>query len=60
MACRTTIPSAISARRTRRNHPLAWDQKLANRGFSCVRIVVENTLKHFQDLAQQFRHAVGI
>lgn len=49
--------------KARRNHPLTWDQKLANRELSCIRIVVENTvcqLKHFQILAQQFRHALGI
>lgn len=47
--------------KARRNHPLTLDQKWANREFSSVRIVVENTLsqlKHFQVLAQQFRHAV--
>lgn len=49
--------------KARRNHPLTLDQKLANREFSSVRIVVENTLsqlKHFQILAQQFRHALGL
>ncbi len=47
--------------KARRNHPLLPDQKLANREFSGVRIVVENTLshvKHFRILADQFRHSV--
>jgi IS5 family transposase len=47
--------------KARRNHPLTFDQKLANREFSSVRIVVENTLshmKHFKVLAHQFRHTV--
>jgi len=47
--------------KARRNHPLTSDQKLANREFSSVRIVVENTLshmKHFKVLAHQFRHTV--
>lgn len=49
--------------KARRNHPLTPDQKLANREFSCVRIVVENTLshmKHFKVLAHQFRHTVEL
>ena len=49
--------------KARRNHPLTPDQKLANREFSSVRIVVENTLshmKHFKVLAHQFRHTVEL
>lgn len=49
--------------KARRNHPLTPDHKLANREFSSVRIVVENTLshmKHFKALAHQFRHAVDL
>ncbi len=49
--------------KARRNHPLNPDQKLANREFSSVRIVVENTLshmKHFRVLAHQFRHTVAL
>lgn len=49
--------------KARRNHPLTPDQKLANREFSSVRIVVENTLshmKHFKVLAHQFRHSVDL
>ena len=49
--------------KARRNHPLTPDHKLANREFSSVRIVVENTLshmKHFKALAHQFRHAVAM
>jgi IS5 family transposase len=49
--------------KARRNHPLTPDQKLANREFSSVRIVVENTLshmKHFKVLAHQFRHTVAL
>jgi IS5 family transposase len=49
--------------KARRNHPLPPDQKLANREFSSVRIVVENTLshmKHFKVLAHQFRHSVEL
>ena len=49
--------------KARRNHPLTLDQKLANREFSSVRIVVENTLshmKHFKVLAHQFRHTVEL
>jgi hypothetical protein len=46
-----------------RNHPLAEDQKLANRELSSIRIVVENTLaelKHFKVLADRFRHSIGL
>jgi hypothetical protein len=49
--------------KARRNHPLTPDHKLANREFSSVRIVVENTLshmKHFKALAHQFRHTVDL
>lgn len=49
--------------KARRNHPLTLDQKLANREFSSIRIVVENTLshmKHFKALAHQFRHSVSL
>jgi hypothetical protein len=49
--------------KARRNHPLTPDHKLANREFSSVRIVVENTLshiKHFKVLAHQFRHSVEL
>jgi IS5 family transposase len=49
--------------KARRNRPLTSDQKLANREFSSVRIVVENTLshmKHFKVLAHQFRHTVDL
>ncbi len=49
--------------KARRNRPLTPDQKLANREFSSVRIVVENTLshmKHFKVLAHQFRHSVDL
>ncbi|NIS82595.1 MAG: transposase [Anaerolineales bacterium] len=49
--------------KARRNHPLTPDHKLANREFSSVRIVVENTLshmKHFKVLAHQFRHTVEV
>jgi hypothetical protein len=49
--------------KARRNHPLTPDQQLANREFSSVRIVVENTLshmKHFKVLAHQFRHTVEL
>jgi IS5 family transposase len=49
--------------KARRNHPLTPDHKLANREFSSVRIVVENTLshiKHFKALAHQFRHSVEL
>jgi hypothetical protein len=49
--------------KARRNHPLTPDQKFANREFSTVRIVVENTLshlKHFKVLAHQFRHTVEL
>lgn len=49
--------------KARRNHPLSTDQKLANREFSSVRIVVENTLshiKHFKVLAHQFRHSADL
>jgi IS5 family transposase len=49
--------------KARRNHPLTPDQKLANREFSSIRIVVENTLshmKHFKVLAHQFRHTVDL
>ena len=47
--------------KARRNHRLTPDHKLANREFSSVRIVVENTLshmKHFKVLAHRFRHRV--
>jgi len=47
--------------KARRNHPLTFDQKLANREFSSERIIVENTLshmKHFKVLAHRFRHSV--
>jgi len=49
--------------KARRNHPLTPEQKLANQEFSSVRIVVENMLsqlKHFQILAQRFRHPLEI
>ena len=49
--------------KARRKHPLTPDQKLANREFSSIRIVVENTLshmKHFKVLAHQFRHTVDL
>jgi hypothetical protein len=49
--------------KARRNHPLTPDQKLANREFSSVRIVVENTichLKHFKALTHQFRHTADL
>lgn len=54
--------SVITSFKARPNHPLTEEQKLLNREFSRLRIVVENTicqLKHFKVLAHQFRHAIG-
>jgi IS5 family transposase len=55
--------SVATAHKARRNHPLTVDQKLINRELSSVRIIVENVLchiKHFNALAQRFRHGVSI
>lgn len=46
-----------------KHHPLTDQEKLLNQEFSRTRIVVENTiaeLKHFNALAQIFRHSVDI
>lgn len=43
-------------------HPLTDEQKLLNQEFASARIIIENVIaqfKHFQALAQPYRHAVG-
>jgi IS5 family transposase len=54
--------SVITPFKARRNHPLNEEQKLLNREFARLRIVVENTLcqlKHFKVLADRFRHTLA-
>ena len=55
--------SVATAHKARRNHPLTDNEKQSNRELSRVRIVVENVLchiKHFQAMAQRFRHPLHI
>lgn len=53
--------SAITPFKKSKLHPLTAEEKLLNQEFARARIIIENVLaqlKHFQALAQRFRHTV--
>ena len=55
--------SVVTPHKATRGHPLDSEYKRMNREYSCIRIVVENTigaLKHFRVLADVFRHDMNL